>query len=415
MPVDVLSVIALLGVLLIGMIRTDLNVGVVATALAFMIGLGAAGFSVQQVSELLPDGLLLTIVGVSLLFELTMTNGTLGILTAKLLVLARGGSHRLPIAFFGLTFALSAFGPGNIAATALVAPIAMRSALHTGFNPFLMAVLVCTGANTGAFSPVSVTGSINIALMEKIGLTDPNQPLIVFAAVALIQSVTAIAAYLIFSGKQPQNAPPILENPAPVALEAKHIWTLVFMTTFVMAVVIWRVPTSAAAFTLAGLMLLLRLAEDHHAVQNLPWSVIVLISGISVLVGLLEKTGGLALITEWLSRVATPNTLNALLAFTTGLASMGSSSSGVVMPLFIPLAPEIIAKLGSGNLLEAVIAINAGSHMVDVSPLSTLGALCMAVMPEGKAREQLFKSLLLWGISMAFVAALLAFVFLDLL
>jgi Na+/H+ antiporter NhaD/arsenite permease-like protein len=414
MPVDLISVIALIAVLLLGMIRTDLNVGVVATALAFIIGLGLAGLTIQQISDLLPSSLLLTIVGVSLLFQLTSTNGTLGLLTANLMVFAQGGTHRLPIVFYGLTFALSALGPGNIAATALVAPIAMRSALQAGISPFLMAVLICSGANAGAFSPVSVTGSINVALMNKIGLTDPNQPLLVFAAIAMIQTSVALIAYLVLSNRTSKIPESILETPIPERLEFKHHLTLLIMLIFLLAVVVFRVPTSAAAFTLAGLLLLLHLSEDSHAVQNLPWSVVVLISGVSVLIGLLEKTGGLALITDWLAQVATPQTLNALLAFTTGLASMGSSSSGVVMPLFIPLAPEIIAKLGSGNLLEAVIAIDVGSHMVDVSPLSTLGALCMAVMPEGKTRDDLFKSLLIYGTVMAFVGAILAFMFLDL-
>jgi Na+/H+ antiporter NhaD/arsenite permease-like protein len=412
MPLDLLSVIALIGVLLLGIIRTDLNVGVVATALAFMIGLGAAGLNMQQISELLPSSLLLTIVGVALFFQLTATNGTLGLLTTNLMVFARGGSHRLPLVFYLLTFGLSALGPGNIAATALVAPIAMRSALQAGVNPFLMAVLICSGANAGAFSPVSVTGSINVALMNKIGLTDPNQSLLVFFAVAMIQSVVALVAYLIFSSRTPKEV--TLETIGAVKLEGKHYSTLLIMLIFLLSVVVFRVPTSAAAFTLAGLLMLLHLSDDTHAVQHLPWSVVVLISGISILIGLLEKTGGLAMITDWLARVATPQTLNALLAFTTGLASMGSSSSGVVMPLFIPLVPEIIAKLGSGNLLEAVIAINAGSHMVDVSPLSTLGALCMAAMPEDKSRERVFKSLMFWGLSMAFIGALLAFLLLDL-
>jgi Na+/H+ antiporter NhaD/arsenite permease-like protein len=415
MSVDLLSVLALLGVLLLGSIRTDLNVGVVATALAFIIGLGFAGLEVQEISALLPSSLLLTIVGVSLLFQLASSNGTLERLTARLIASTRGSPRRLPMAFFALTFALSALGPGNIAATALVAPLAMRLAVGAGINPVLMAILVCTGANAGAFSPVSVTGSINAALMSKVGLTDPNLPLLVFAAVGALQSITALLASLIFSGNlSPQPATPQLELPRAPPFEARHRWTLLIMVSFLLAVVVWRTPTSAAAFTLAGVMLLFRLSEDTHAVQNLPWPVIVLISGISVLVGLLEQTGGLALVTAWLARVATPGTLNALLAFTSGLASAGSSSSGVVMPLFIPLAPDIIRQLGSGNLLEAVIAIDAGSHLVDVSPLSTLGALCLAAMPEGKARERLFRSLLLWGFAMALVGGLLAFLFLDL-
>jgi hypothetical protein len=83
------------------------------------------------------------------------------------------------------------------------------------------------------------------------------------------------------------------------------------------------------------------------------------------------------------------------------------------MPLFIPLAPVILDKAGGGNLTEAVMAIDLGSHMVDVSPLSTLGALCLAALPEGANRPKLFRQLLLWGFGMTLVAALLAWVFLD--
>jgi di/tricarboxylate transporter len=415
-PVDLLSVCALLAVLLLGSIRSDLNVGIIATALAFGIGLTLAGLSAAEIAAFLPSSLILTIVGVALFFELSANNGTLSRLTTALVRLTGNNPAQLPIIFFLLTLVLSALGPGNIAATALVAPLAMRAALRAGISPFLMAVLVCTGANTGAFSPVSVTGNINATLMRNIGLDDPNLPLLVFMAVAVIQSLTALVAYVIFSRRLtpiPAQQEPV-ETAKEQPLEDKHRFTLLFMLAFLLLVLVWQVPASAAAFGLAAVMLLVRLAEGEQAVQNLPWSVIVLIAGISMLIGLLEKTGGLALVTDWLAAVATPNTLNAVLAFTSGLASMGSSSSGVVMPLFIPLAPEIIAKLGAGSLVEAVIAIDAGSHMVDVSPLSTLGALCLAAMPAGQARQQLFKSLLAWGVAMAFVGALLAWVLLDL-
>ena len=43
--------------------------------------------------------------------------------------------------------------------------------------------------------------------------------------------------------------------------------------------------------------------------------------------------------------------------------------------------------------------------MVDVSPLSTIGALCIAVALEGSNKPQLFTSLIIWGFAMDFVAA----------
>jgi hypothetical protein len=48
-----------------------------------------------------------------------------------------------------------------------------------------------------------------------------------------------------------------------------------------------------------------------------------------------------------------------------------------------------------------------GSSLVDLSSLSTVGALFMAGAAAGTDTRRLFNSLLLWGFSMAFVGAAL--------
>jgi hypothetical protein len=53
------------------------------------------------------------------------------------------------------------------------------------------------------------------------------------------------------------------------------------------------------------------------------------------------------------------------------------------------------------------LSINVGSAMVDVSPLSTLGALCVATVADPGEARVLFRQLLFWGLSMSVVAALL--------
>lgn len=413
MSIAVITLIVLIGTLVLGGIRTDLNAGVIATAAALVIG-AITGFSPTQVAGFLPAQLIVTIVGVALFFELASGNGTLERVTGYALRLVGGQGRWLPLAFFGLSFALSALGPGNIAATALVAPIAMRAALEAGASPVLMAVMICTGANAGAFSPVALTGNINTGLLREIGITESALPLIIFVVVAGIQSMTAVAAYLIFGGWRAAGSGRF-SKPSHERLRLHHRLTLAFMLAFIVAVMVLRLPASTSAFVLASLMMILKLGDAERAIKGLPWSVILLVSGISVLLELLEKTGGLELATTMLARYASPYFLNALLAFVCGLASLGSSSSGVVMPLFVPLAPGLLEKVGGGNVLEAVIAIDVGSHMVDVSPLSTLGALCLAALPGGFDRPSVFRPLLIWGLSMAFVGALLAFVFLDLL
>ena len=52
-----------------------------------------------------------------------------------------------------------------------------------------------------------------------------------------------------------------------------------------------------------------------------------------------------------------------------------------------------------------VSAIKVGSHGVDVSPLSTLGAMCIANAAAHEDRDKLFRRLLLYGLAMAVVGA----------
>jgi hypothetical protein len=99
----------------------------------------------------------------------------------------------------------------------------------------------------------------------------------------------------------------------------------------------------------------------------------------------------------------------------TGVISVYSSSSGVVLPAFLPTIPGIIEKLGGGDPLAIAASINVGSHLVDVSPLSTLGALCIAAAPVHENRTQLFNKLLLWGLSMSVVGAAVCYLFFGVL
>jgi len=169
------------------------------------------------------------------------------------------------------------------------------------------------------------------------------------------------------------------------------------------------------AFLLAGFLLMLNWGDSEEAIKRIPWDAILLITGISVLVGIMGKAGGINLAANLIAIVSSPLTLNAILALITGIISAYSSSSGVVMPTFIPMIPSIMEKVGTTDLLPTIIAVNVGSHMVDVSPLSTLGAICISCVTGSVAKKRLFNQLMIWGIAMAFVGAGLSFVFLDLM
>ena len=123
------------------------------------------------------------------------------------------------------------------------------------------------------------------------------------------------------------------------------------------------------------------------------------------------RMGGMALFTSLLARLALPSTVNALVAFVTGVISTYSSTSGVVLPAFLPMVPGLVRELGGGDPLAIALSINVGASIVDVSPLSTLGALCVAAIADPEASKDLFRRLMIWGLSMTVVGALLCGVF----
>jgi hypothetical protein len=72
------------------------------------------------------------------------------------------------------------------------------------------------------------------------------------------------------------------------------------------------------------------------------------------------------------------------------------------------MIPGLVAGLPGASPIGLATAMNVGGHLVDVSPMSTIGALCIAGA-EGDETRALFNKLLAWGLSMAVVAALLCY------
>jgi di/tricarboxylate transporter len=188
-------------------------------------------------------------------------------------------------------------------------------------------------------------------------------------------------------------------------MAAKHWVTLGAIALLVVGVIGFRLHIGLGAIAAAALLTLAKMTDEKPVVPILPWSVIMMVCGVTVLTSLLEKTGGIDLFTTILARFATHRTVTGMIALVTGLVSVYSSTSGVVLPTFLPSVPGLVAKLGGANPLAIASSILIGGHLVDVSPLSTIGALCIASTPITVDRRLLFNQLLVWGLSMSVVGA----------
>jgi di/tricarboxylate transporter len=415
------SLIAL-AIVVVASCTTKLNPGVLAITLAWIIGVymaeaGAEPLGLRTVIGGFPTDLFLTLAGVTFLFALAQANGTLERVAAVAVRLCRGNVGLVPVAFFTLAFLFASVGAGNIAATALIAPTAMATAHRAGISSFLMMIMVGHGANAGALSPVAPTGVIAASLMrDRVGIEGFEWQFYLDNMMANV--VIAFAGYLLLGGwklfTRARDVAVVEASPALVDdFQARHKVTLLVLLALLVGVVVFDMNVGMAAFAGGSIVVLGGFSDEKEAIKRMPWGVILMVCGVTVLTALLQATGGSELFTDLVADISGPRSVTGIIALITGVISVYSSTSGVVLPAFLPIAAGLADQVGA-DVMAVASSIIVGGHMVDTSPLSTIGALALASAHPDEDRKSLFNKGLAWGLSMAVVGAVFCFLYFGL-
>jgi di/tricarboxylate transporter len=415
------SLIAL-AVVVVASCTTKLNPGVLAITLAWIIGVymaeaGAEPLGLRTVIGGFPTDLFLTLAGVTFLFALAQANGTLERVAAVAVRMCKGNVGLVPVAFFTLAFLFASVGAGNIAATALIAPTAMATAHRAGISSFLMMIMVGHGANAGALSPVAPTGVIAAGLMrERVGVEGFEWQFFLDNMMANV--VIAFAGYLLLGGwklfARSRDVAVVEASPALVDdFQIRHKVTLLVLLALLIGVVLFDMNVGMAAFAGGSIVVLGGFSDEKEAIKRMPWGVILMVCGVTVLTALLQQTGGTELFTNMVADISGPRSVTGIIALITGVISVYSSTSGVVLPAFLPIAAGLADQVGA-DVMAVASSIIVGGHMVDTSPLSTIGALALASAHPDEDRKSLFNKGIAWGLSMAVVGAVFCFLYFGL-
>jgi len=394
-------------------------------ALALIVGVFLGGMSPDTVIAGFPTELLVTLVSVTLLFSIADCNGTLARVTERAVRLCRGNAGLLPVMFFVVGFVIATIGAGATPASALLAPPAMAAAARMRIPPLVMAIMAGNGVLAGTLSPFAPTGIVAHGVMERIGLG--GYEWYTFAFNAFAHALVAVAGFLLFGGMKlfksstttpagdlpatdsPLANQPIADQPLAEdhALQTQHWLTTIGIVLLIVAVVGFSMDVGMVAIIIAAVLILFGTVDESKAIKRMPWSVILMVTGVTVLVVMLRETQGLDLITGGIANISTPATIEAIVAFGAGLISVYSSTSGVVLPAFLPMVPSLAAELGGIDELSIAWSMAVSASLVDLSSLSTVGALFMASAAVGTDERKLFNALLIWGLSMSVVGAVL--------
>ena len=438
--VSILALVILVG---ISCVNEDLNVGFLGIAFGIIVGGVFAGTPASKVMNAFPLSLFMILVGVTFLFGMAQTNGTMEKLTAYSIRACKGNTALVPIIIYILATFITTIGPGNIAGCALLAPVAMAIASKVKMPAFLMTLLVVGACNGAAFSPFAPTGIISNGIIAKCApeLGIPADYLNTLAwkihfNSTIAQGFVNIGGFFVMGGlkwiREQKGAALDIDElaPKPEPFNAAQKTTLLLVAILIILVVVPGLPgvkgtlpktitnmlsnVGSISFVLSIVLMLTGYGDSKAAVKVMPWSVIMMVCGVSVLIDVMDKAGGLNFLVEVMASVAGPTTICFWTAFVPAVISAYSSSSGVVMPMFLPMTPGLV-ELTGGDPIAIISAIDVGSHLVDTSPLSTLGALCIASAGEEEDKGVLFRKLLIWGLSMSIVSGIVCYVFFGIL
>lgn len=422
---DLLSLIVLAVVILIGY-KFKMNTGLLGIVAAFILGFfvflplvkggvplaisSPTGGKARAVLAGWNSNLFLVITGITLFFSIARANGTLELITRSCVALVRGNRKLLPIMFFTLAAVISGIGPGNISTGALLWPLAAAVAIEEDVSVLLMCLAVHAGINVGGLSPLAPSGAIALNLAAAGGV-EAGIHVLVNTGIAF--AILFFGLYFIYGGWKYANKEHGVSHhegaPQTTVFEGKHKFTLLVLAAMIVATVGFRLDTGLCAFTGAAILLLGKSVDEKTAFNGVPWATLVMVCGVGVLVNMIDKAGGITLLTQFLAKFSNESSASAIFLLSGGLMSAVASASGVVMPTLIPPAIKLAGQL-SLDPLALINGVVIGAHLTGISPFSTGGALTMALAGDKTDKQKLFIHLLAIAVgSMLFFALLIAF------
>jgi len=404
--IEIIALLTIVLAIIIGFWK-NINVGLLSLVFSLILGYYIGDIPINTIISYWPMSLFFTTFGITLLFGIAKLNGTLEKISISIIYLSKGKKVLIPIIFYFLAMLIASFGPGNISTSALLLPIGLIIAFQAKIPILMMSVLIILGSIAGGLSPLAPNGIVALELARQTGVGELGFHIYLnnFMTMTLFSSIV-----FIFLGGFKLRGSRVDIN-KPTRLDRSQIITLVSILVLVIWVLIGKVNVGFAAFVLSAFLFLVKAGDQNKAIQSVPWPTILLICGTAVLISVANTLGGVALLTDFLASLMNETTAVPILAILSGTMSIFSSAVGVVMPTLIPTTVNLSQELG-GVVSPAVLTITiaVASHIVTMSPFSTMGALALASSSESIDKKKLFRDLFIVAfISLAFVAIFLWF------
>jgi di/tricarboxylate transporter len=376
--------------------------------MTFLVGSLAVGESAREMYAGFPVDLLLLLAGVTYLFAIASSNGTVERTIEAAARLVDGRRTLIPWIVFVVAAMPAMAGALGSAGVALLAPLALRLARRYDIDRRMIGLMVVHGAAAGNFSPLNVLSGVVTQALARGGLTMSSSSL--FLANLAYNVALALAIFVVFGGMR--RAVAIKSGPPPVdaastdpgRLRIDQICTLTALVAVAVAALGFGLNIGFVALTAAAVLHLAFPASSAGADKQIAWGVVLLVCGVVTYVAALQRYGTVDVVGSGIAAMSTP-LVTALLICAVGAVTSAFASSAGILGALIPLAVPLLVK-GELETTGLVVALAISATVVDSTPFSTVGALVVA-NADDRERAHVYRGMLAWGAVMVVTAPIL--------
>ncbi len=415
----------LLGLILVAVLvsiaigfKFKINTGIVAMVFAYIIGCFIMNLRVSEVVAMWPTKIAFMLMSITLFYGYAVENGTLKMMADKMLYVVKDVAWAVPIAIYVICTVLAGIGAGAPAVTAFMAPIGIAIAVQTGMNPLLVLIAVSTGSLAGSNFTLSQGGVIVRGLLETTEYAEKSMAITtsVFGHSFIQNTIVFMIAYFVLGGfkikKITMNKPE-----AATSVQKKNLIIIFGVMLLILVPVIINLfapnpltlkmakycDIQMLAIVGALLCAALKLGDEKKIIKNqIPWNTIVMVGGISMLMGVATVAGAVEFLSNWVGSSIPTFIVPGVLVLIAGSMSFFSGAVTVVVPMLVPMVPTMSATTGLNPVL-LISCILIGSCCTGISPFSTGGSLLLSGIKDEQLRDKIFYkqfivTLLVWAL-----------------
>ncbi|MEA5012519.1 MAG: SLC13 family permease [Angelakisella sp.] len=403
--------------------KTKFNTGLLAIVFAYLIGCFALGMKTKAVISGWPVSTMFVILSVSLFYNFALVNGTLEKTARYLLYACRKFPGLLPFALYLASAAIAALGAGFFTVMAFMAPITLLICEEAKMDKLVGAVAVNCGALSGANFMTSGSGIIFRGLMEEGGIAAD----ISFSNTAVIFVCSVIFSLILIAGfryipRSNRNIGVGVSFQKPEPFTAKQKTNLYLMIAMIVIVLIFpimniimpgnktisfingKMDVGLVAIVFSVIALFLKLAPQKDVIDKIPWSTILMICGVGMLINVAIEAGTIDLLASWAGSSLPVWLIPLAFSLVGAIMSFFSSTLGVVCPALFPLVPSLAAATGI-NPMILFTCIVIGAQSSAISPFSSGGSLILGSCHTEEDRTTMFPRLLFIAVPVSIISA----------